>query len=88
MEIKIQVPDKTAPGFLKRQRKALEFSKLANSGKLVPEDIDSLVDFLAEFVTEPVDREEAKAALWEASEQDFSDILNAISSSGQVLPKK
>ncbi|MFA5057026.1 MAG: hypothetical protein WC485_02840 [Opitutaceae bacterium] len=80
-----RVPGPDAPGFLKRQRKALELQRataLAQQGRdpdAALAAFDQTVEFLAEFVTEPADRAKATEALLEdVSQNDFDDMLTAI----------
>ena len=70
-------PDENTPGFLRRQREALEFMQVLK-GDPSPEAIDGMVSFLVEFVTEPVDKKEATEALWDASEAQFNELLAAV----------
>jgi hypothetical protein len=70
-------PDDNAPGYLRMVRVAVGFSeKLSASPK--QETIDELVDFLLPFVSEPVDRAEAREALWDASKVQFQQLLKAV----------
>lgn len=85
MDMKIAVPGKDKPGYLKRQRRAVSFSRAFSDRDVTPELLDELVDFLADFVVEPADREQAKELLWDASEEQFSEILAAISGGGSSV---
>jgi len=84
MELVFKVPGPDAPGYLRRQRTALEFRQADSKA---PEGIDALVDFLLGYVEVPEDREEAKAALWEATEKQIDELLDSISGVGKVPPK-
>ena len=84
MELVFEVPGPDAPGYLRRQRKALEFRQASNT----PEGLDSLVNFLVEYVKVPKDRKEAKKALWDASEEQIDELLDSISGTGKVPPKR
>lgn len=90
MDIKIALPGKDKPGYLRRQRKALQFSQAFEAKQVSPELLDGLVEFLVDFVVEPADRDQAKELLWDASEEQFTEVLNAISGSGEssVNPTK
>ena len=85
MELVFEVPGPDAAGYLRRQRRVLEFRR---AEKDAPESIDALVEFLADYVSVPEDREEAKEALMEASENQIDELLEAISGTGKVDPKK
>ena len=71
------LPDKSTPGYLRRQRQALVFYKALTSDP-EPETVDEIVNFLVEYVTEPADTEEAKEALRDASEDEFNLLFNAV----------
>ena len=73
-------PSKDAPGFLRRQRMALEFIQMINSDPQ-PETIDKLVVFLAPYVRSPngkLEEKEAAEFLWDASENQFFAMLTAL----------
>jgi hypothetical protein len=82
MKIEFSPPDKNAPGFLKRLKKVAAFQASFSEGKITGETMDNLVDFLADYVIEPVDREQAKEALWDASETQFLSLLSSVSGGG------
>lgn len=86
MSVKFQAPDANTPGFLKRMKKALAFSEEMQSGKVSPELVDNLVDFLVDFVIEPKDRTEAKDALLDASQEQFNDMLAAVTGATAAVP--
>lgn len=71
-------PGADTPGYLRRVRKSLAFSANLASEKPSPEMLDSMVEFLAQYVTEPEAQEEKIEALWEASEAQFTALLRAI----------
>ncbi len=73
-------PTKETPGFLKRMRKALAFGAALKDNP-TPEAMDDMVAFLADYVTEPADRAEAIDALWDATQEQFEQMLSAITGS-------
>ncbi len=77
--LKFTVPSPKERGFLKRQRRALVFAKKFNENRTDPESIDEMVEFLADFITVPETREGAIEALWDATQEQFEDMLDAIS---------
>lgn len=85
MRLVFEPPSKDTPGFLRRQRRALE---LKDQAKLdpTPATIDEMVEFLLPYVKEPEDRKEAADALWDASEEQFNQLLDVISGKGQAVP--
>lgn len=76
-ELVFTPPDENTPGYLRRQREALKFMQLLKGDPTV-ETIDGMVDFLVEYVTEPTDREQAREALWDASEAQFNTLLRSV----------
>ena len=78
-------PSKDDPGFLRRMREAVKFSQLLKESPTV-ETMDGMVEFLSQYVTEPADPEVAKEALWDATENQFLEMLKAIGGEGDVDP--
>ena len=87
MELEFSIPGPDAPGFLRRQRKALEFAEEFAQGTVTPGTVDALVEFLVEYVTKPANKDEAKEALWDASEDQFNMLLGALTGQGEVPPE-
>jgi len=77
MLLKFKAPAPDAPGYLLRMKKALAFQQQLSDNP-TPETIDALVDFLVDYVTEPADKEEARDALFMASQAQFNDLLTAV----------
>lgn len=84
-------PSKDAPGFLRRNKQAMVFNvrlaglqkKPANEWSMEDTSLfDEMIDFLVPYIKEPADPEEAREALWDASENDFSRMLGAVQGSG------
>lgn len=76
-QIVFNLPDENTPGFLRRQRKALEFRELLGKDP-TPEVIDSLADYLKAFVVKPEDDKAKIEALLDASKAQFNQLLNAL----------
>lgn len=77
-QIRFEPPDPDEPGYLKRQRKALEFQRQLTKDP-APEAVDALVEFLLPYVKEPVERDAARDALWDASEAQFRLLIDLVS---------
>lgn len=77
MSIKFVSPTPETPGFLRRMKRAMYFSEQFSAGRVTASLIDELVEFLADFIVE-MDREEAKAALLDATQEQFTNMLNAV----------
>ena len=86
MELEFSIPTKDTPGFLRRQKKALEFSKAFSEKQVTPEVLDELVNFLADFVIKPADKEQAKELLWDATEAQLIDLINSINGTNDNVP--
>lgn len=76
MEMVFSPPAKDSPGYLRRARTALELQEAMKSPTI--EALDRLVDFLAQYVTEPADREQAREALFDASEEQLMGLLETV----------
>lgn len=83
MPIKFNAPGPDTPGFLKRQRQALEF-KRQMQGDIGPEMVDTMVAYLLPYVSEPVDRDQAREALMDATQTQFMEMLGAIGGGGSA----
>lgn len=90
IKIKLTPPSKDAPGYLRRLDKTLSFQaamKQAAATKEYPADlIKGIVEFLADYVTEPADRSAAIEALWECTENQFTGMIDAITGVGNEIP--
>ena len=84
------LPDKDAPGylkFLKQIQGAQDFAAKLKTGQLSSEIVDELVEFLLPFIREPVDRQAARNALWEVSQNQFEKLLASLTGgSEQIVP--
>jgi hypothetical protein len=70
-------PGRDTPGYLRRARQALSFQE-SMQGKPSIKALDSMIDFLLQFVTEPTDKDEARELLLDASEAQFDEMLTSI----------
>lgn len=84
MKITITVPDKKAPGFLKRMMRAAEFQAELSKGLSV-ELVNRIVPFVADYVTTD-DGTPPLTAVWEMSEEDIMNAVAALGSSGSAAP--
>lgn len=79
-ELVFTPPGKDSSGFLRRARRAIELSKVDPANMSV-HYVDELVEFLADYVTEPADRAQAIEALLDATQEQFNNMLAAIAGS-------
>ena len=85
IRIEFDIPGPDAPGYLRRQREALGFANAMMSNP-TQEDLDKMVEFLAQFVTVPLEQEAKIEALWEASENQFMQLLRAVAGQSDENP--
>jgi len=74
-ELTIKLPDAKTPGYLRRLRQAEAHQRAIKDGTA---DYDELVEYLLIFVIEPEDRDQARELLWDASFEQYVDILRLI----------
>lgn len=89
----IEVPDRKAPGFPKRLKKVttlLAALKNLDADNFSPEVVDALIEGLLPYVAEPKDPEAAREALWDASQEQFEEALQALAAMAplSVTPSK
>lgn len=97
--IVVRVPDKSSPGFLRRQIATLEYAQAWQAARAEASEettVESLqrlqtawektIDHILQFVAEPQDRNAARAALLEASEDDIDRILASIRGDDAKVP--
>ena len=87
VKLVITPPSHTSPGFAKRLRKAASFQESIIKRELTASVIDELVGFLADYcATEGLSAEETREILWELSEDQFTELLSAVSGGGAQVP--
>ena len=74
----LRIPDAKAPGFLRRQRRALEFKEQIDAGQFSVALLDDIIAFLLDYVVEPTDRNAARDLLLDASQDDFAAFLASV----------
>jgi len=77
MAIKFVTPTPETPGFLRRVKRAMYLSEKLNAGSMTASVVDELVEFLADYVMD-MEREQAKEALLDASQEQFTKMLQAV----------
>ena len=78
MKLVIELPTRETPGYLRRQKRALEFSEKLKENQNNASIIDEMIEFILPLVKTPEDRTEAREALWDISESKFEEILMAL----------
>lgn len=86
MKLKLEKPRSDAPGYLNRLMRAEKFRKFINGSEPDGDFIQLLCDYVLPYVKEPIDKEEAKQALLEASEDEYKEIMRFIASGGAENP--
>jgi len=82
-QIVFEPPGADSPGYLRRSKRALEFRQRSQKKDIGPEIIDEMVEFLLPYVKEPAERDEAREALFDASEAQFMQLIDAVSGEGE-----
>ena len=78
-KIVFEAPTPQTPGYLRRLKKGLDFRKKLKGFDVQDSAwIPEMIDFLITYVTEPEDREEAKEAMWDVTEDQYNDMLDSI----------
>lgn len=75
-------PDADAPGYLLRQRNALELYEEVQQNPS-PAVMDALVEFLAQYVSHPEKMDDRKEVLYSASENQIKSLISAIVGGGE-----
>jgi hypothetical protein len=83
--VKFEVPSADTPGFLRRQKKLMEFIACPDDS---PDKWGLLAVMLIDYVVKPTDSDEAEKAIWDMSENEYSDVLALISKQGEVSKNK
>lgn len=85
-QLAFEIPDSSAPGFLRRQRDAMHYREQLRTNPS-GESMDAMIAFLLQFVTTPLDRGAARELLLDLSRQDYTKLLTAINAEdGDFLP--
>ena len=78
-------PNPDSPGYLRRAKQSLIFREQIKKGAS-PEVIDAMVDFLLPYVKRPVDRKEAREALFDATEAQFLQLVDIVGGNHEENP--
>jgi hypothetical protein len=84
--MKYAKPKSDAPGYLRRLMKAEKFRKFISGVDTEGDFIELLCEYALPYIEEPVDREEAKQALINASEDEYRELMKFIGSGGAENP--
>jgi hypothetical protein len=85
-KINLVPPNKSTPGFARRLRRVAAFQKKMADREQSEEMVDEMINFLAEFCTCDVPAADIKEVLWDASEEQFSQMLSAVAGGGSEVP--
>lgn len=77
-EIVFEPPTDETPGFLRLQKNVLRMSSRLQKNDVSEELVDEMIEMLLPFVVEPVDRDQAREALLDASKKQYMAMLNGI----------
>lgn len=77
-KIDFEPPTEESPGYLRLQRNVLAINERVQKGEFTADMIDAMIEVLLPFVVKPIDREEARDALLDASKAQYQAMLNAV----------
>ena len=90
IQLELTQMDENAPGFLRRQHSMMQFMhriELAEESKSYdPAMLSDMVNFLADFVVVPKDKEEAKEILWDLSQKDYLSVMAQLQGTVDLVP--
>lgn len=86
MKLVFNKPDSNSPGYLRRLKRVLYFQDAIKSKNYGVELVDQMVEFLADYITEPSDRTQAVEALWGATQDEFDTLLSAVTGEDDIPP--
>ncbi len=84
----IALPTKDTPGYLRRQKQALQIKQEIEKVGMTPESIDKLLELFLPFVSEPVDRNLAREELLDMSQAQYQEALDKITGNKKENPTK
>ena len=76
--LRIEVPSRSTPGFLRREKRHQSIMARLNGETPDPGAIDELCEFVADMTVEPVDRNEAIELILDLSMEDYYQIMKQI----------
>jgi hypothetical protein len=85
VKLTITPPSKSAPGFAKRLRRAAAFQEKIAARQLSAQLVDDMVEFIADYC-EGDDKAALREILWDLSEEQFTDVLGALSGGDAQVP--
>ena len=77
--MKYAIPSPQTPGHLRRLQKAIEFGDIFKNDAASPETFERMIDHLSGFIIEPSDPQEAREALLDATQEEYLELLKAVS---------
>ena len=85
-EIVFAKPGKQTPGFLRRLHNRITFEEKQKNAQSDLERFENMVTFLLDFVTSPADRNEAKEALMDASQEQIDGLYEVLGEKTETVP--
>jgi hypothetical protein len=76
-QLVFDIPEPSAPGFLRRQRDAVRYREALRTTPNV-QTMNDMIDFLLTFVAEPADRNVARELLLDISRDEYNRVLQAV----------
>lgn len=77
VKLVFKLPTKDSPGFMRRMKRFMGIAAMWDGGRRDPQLVDEMITFFADYVVEPPTREQAIDALWDASETQINELMEA-----------
>lgn len=85
-KVVFELPDSSTPGYLRRMKNLVEFQKAQKESTDEIDRLERMCAFLTGYVKEPVDPEEAKEALMDATKEQIDELFALIGGRKAQVP--
>lgn len=86
VKVVFELPNDSTPGYLRRMKNLAEFQKAQKGAVEELDRFEALCGFLAGYVREPADPEEAKDALMDATKEQIDELFALIGGRKAQVP--
>lgn len=77
-EIRFSPPSRNSRGFLRRMSMMLKFAAASQAGEATPEQLEEMVKFLAQYISNDIPFEDKVDIIWELSEEEFNQLMSLV----------
>jgi len=86
-ELHFSPPSRKARGFMRRMRILVKFSEKSRKNEISPSDMDEMVDFLAQYVSNPgLSHDEKVELVWDCSQEQFDTLMELVQEGSEEEP--